>query len=334
MGKPMNKIDFVVTWVDGNDPEWIIERERYVSSKENSGNTKNRFRDWDLMRYWFRGVEKFAPWVNKIYFITCGQIPRWLNIEHPKLRLIKHVDYIPAKNLPTFNSNVIELYLHNIPELCEQFVLFNDDMFLTNYSDEQDFFKMGMPCDTVRLGQVQSLDYLNVFPHTILNNMAIINKYFNKKEVLRKNWKKYFSILYGKDLIRNILLSPFKYFSAFFDMHLPTSHLKSTFEEVWEVEKELLSECGTHRFRSSKDLTHWLMKNWRFCKGQFMPRSNTWGKCFELGQDENVFAAIKTQKYKMVCLNDSNPDLDFDVYQKKLSAVFESILPEKSEYEK
>ena len=35
-------IDFVVTWVDGNDPNV-------------------RFRDWDNMQYWFRAVEKFAP---------------------------------------------------------------------------------------------------------------------------------------------------------------------------------------------------------------------------------------------------------------------------------
>ena len=26
----------------------------------------------DNLKYWFRGVEKFAPWVNKIYFITYG----------------------------------------------------------------------------------------------------------------------------------------------------------------------------------------------------------------------------------------------------------------------
>ena len=35
----------------------------------------------------------------------------------PKLKLVSHKDYIPAEYLPTFNSNVIELWLHKIPEL-------------------------------------------------------------------------------------------------------------------------------------------------------------------------------------------------------------------------
>ncbi|MBQ6357217.1 MAG: capsule biosynthesis protein CapK, partial [Solobacterium sp.] len=39
----------------------------------------NRFKDWGLFKYWFRGVEKFAPWVNKIYFITWGHVPTWLD---------------------------------------------------------------------------------------------------------------------------------------------------------------------------------------------------------------------------------------------------------------
>ena len=66
----MDKIDFVVTWVDGNDPEWLQERAQYMPMRLDTGNAKNRFRDWGLMKYWFRGVEKFAPWVNHVYFVT------------------------------------------------------------------------------------------------------------------------------------------------------------------------------------------------------------------------------------------------------------------------
>ena len=33
---------------------------------------KERYRDWDLLRYWFRGVERFAPWVRRIHFVTWG----------------------------------------------------------------------------------------------------------------------------------------------------------------------------------------------------------------------------------------------------------------------
>ena len=330
----MQKIDFVVTWVDGNDPEWQAERAKYSPDKGTADGSVIRYRDWGLMRYWFRGVEKFAPWVNKIYFVTSGHYPEWLNLEHPKLVHIKHTDYIPAENLPTFNSNVIELYMHNIPGLSEQFVLFNDDMFLTDYVKETDFFRNGLPCETAILGQTFAMATEDVFAYTMFNNIAIINKHFSKKEVTKKHWKKFFSLCYGKALLRNALLLPFGHFSGFLDSHLPASHLKSTFYELWREERQALAECGTHRFRNKGDLTHWLMKDWRICKGQFVPRSINWGKSFSIGHNPEMISAIKERKYKIVCLNDCDPELDFETNNWKLVTAFETILPQKSEYEK
>ena len=42
-------IDFVVTWVDGNDPVWQAEKAKYSLSK-NADNRNVRFRDWDNMQ--------------------------------------------------------------------------------------------------------------------------------------------------------------------------------------------------------------------------------------------------------------------------------------------
>ena len=329
----MDKIDFVVLWVDGNDPAWLAERAKYLPDEDKSVTAVNRFRDWDLMRYWFRGVDKFAPWVNKVYFVTWGHYPEWLNLEHPKLKIIKHTDYIPHENLPTFNSNVIEIYLHKIPELSEHFVLFNDDMFLTNYVGKDDFFKNNLPRETVCLGQGFAASLDDVFSYTVFNNVAVINKHFSKKRVIRKYWQKFFSIRYGVDLIRTFLLLPFGHFSGFLDSHLPTSHLKSTFEEVWGCEGLALSRTGTHRFRNKEDLTHWLMKNWRFCSGQFTPRDIHWGKAFYVG-GEDLTSAIKKQKYKSICANDCDENLDFEKWQTKITEAFEEILPNKSSFEK
>ena len=130
-----DKIDFVILWVDGNDPKWKRRRAFFSPEEKDNGSTENRFRDWGLLRYWFRGAECFAPWVNRIFFVTDGQIPPWLNREHPRLRIVSHEEYIPPQYLPTFNSNVIELWLHRIPELAEQFVLFNDDMYLIAFTN-------------------------------------------------------------------------------------------------------------------------------------------------------------------------------------------------------
>jgi hypothetical protein len=328
------KIDFVVTWVDGNDEHWLAERAVYMSQREDAGNSVIRYRDWGLMRYWFRGIEKFAPWVNNIYFVTWGHYPEWLNLDHPKLKLIKHTDYIPEEYLPTFNSNVIELNLHRIEELSEQFVLFNDDMFITDYVKTSDFFEKGLPCETVILGQTFAVSPEDVFSYTIFNNLAIINKYFQKKSVIKKHWKKIMSMKTGRDLLRNVLLLPFGHFSGFLDCHIPVSHLKDTFKAVWECERGLLEETSRHRFRNKGDVTHWLMKNWRTCQGEYMPRSIKWGKSFAVGHDLDMIDAVVKQRFKAVCLNDTDPNLDFDHFRKELVVAFEKILPEKSQFEK
>ena len=88
------KIDFVILWVDGSDPKWIKDKEKYVEKSVNGSESDNRFRDWDNLKYWFRGVEKYAPWVNKIHFITYGHLPEWLNLNNEKLDIVRHEDII------------------------------------------------------------------------------------------------------------------------------------------------------------------------------------------------------------------------------------------------
>ena len=329
------KIDFVVLWVDGSDPQWLRERQRYDTSAPDNGNTINRYRDWDLMRYWFRAVEQNAPWVNRVWFVPNGQVPAWLNREHPKLKLISHRDYIPEEFLPTFNSNVIELWLHKIPGLAEQFVLFNDDMFLTAPVTPEDFFRDGLPRDSALLDMVTAPNPEDCLPHMLINNFSVINKHFSKKDVLKRNFRKFYTLQYGKDLLRNVLLVPFQNFSAFRDLHLPSSHLKSTFREVWAAEPELLSQCSANRFRSKTDLTHWLMKCWRICQGRFAVRSTAWGRHFELWKDDidAICADLTRQKYRAVCINDSRTDIDFDTLKAKLTAAFDTLFPEPSAFE-
>lgn len=122
-------IDFVIPWVDGSDLEWRKSKNKYSGKIDEPVDiTDARYRDWDILKYWFRGVEKYAPWVHKIYFVTCGQKPDWLNENHDKLVLVNHEDYIPHEYLPTFSSHTIELNFHRIKNLSEHFVYFNDDV--------------------------------------------------------------------------------------------------------------------------------------------------------------------------------------------------------------
>lgn len=324
-------IDFVITWVDGNDPEW---KKEYYKYKGLDGDQRDhRFRDMDILQYWFRGVEKFAPWVNKVYFVTCGQKPVWLNEEHPKLVCVSHADYIPERYLPTFSSHAIEVNLHRIKGLSEHFVYFNDDMFLTAPTTPEDFFIDGLPCDSAVINYLAPREEpLNLVPFV---NIAAINRNFVKKTVMKEQAAKLFTMKYHKYLFKNIQFIMGKWFPGFKYFHLPSSFLKSTFEEVWDKEPELLQRTTEHKFRILTDCNQWLFQNWQICTGRFVPRNTNigyYGSLETVDEINRTAAAIRSGKYKMICANDAMDEY-FDTLQHKLKDAFESILSEKSDFE-
>ncbi len=339
-------IDFVVTWVDGNDINWQREKAKY-SGTTLSDSGVSRYRDWDNLQYWFRGVEKFAPWVHKIYFVTCGHYPSWLNLDNPKLVLVKHSDYIPEEWLPTFSSRTIDMNFHRIKELSEHFVYFNDDMFLTAPTKKKDFFVKGLPCDTAienvqylgkpdpSSGKRRNLNKTYLAP---VMDMIAINDHFNKRKAIKKNLLKWFSPKYGISSFRTLLLFPWQCFTGFMSFHLPYSYLKSTYTELWREEEDLLIPASMHKFREVTDLNHWVFSYWQLAKGTFSPRSPKIGQQFGMYSDDSLnqaaYEAIRKQKYKVVCVNDEVNDENFEEVKEKLNKSLEFILPEKSSFEK
>ena len=195
----MEKIDFILPWVDGGDPKWRSLKENYLHQIkpnpdiDDDANAECRYRDMGLLKYWFRGVERFAPWVNKVFFVTCGQKPDWLNVEHPKLVLVNHEDFIPSKYLPTFNSSTIEDNFHRIPDLSEQFVLFNDDVFLLKPINSQFFFRKGAPVLPCNL-YISRYYGNSSWSRVCLNDYCTVNEHFDIKQSIWDNRRKWFSI--------------------------------------------------------------------------------------------------------------------------------------------
>lgn len=328
------KIDFVLIWVDGNDPEWQNEKEKYDETKKDIDNRKIRYRDWENLQYWFRAVEKFAPWVNKIHFVTCGHLPKWLNVNHPKLNIVKHRDYIPEKYLPTFSANPIELNLHRIEGLEEKFVYFNDDTFINNYVKKTDFFKDGKPCESAVLNAVVP-QYKNIFPHILINDTEIINAHFNMKKSISENKAKWYNLKYGFNLYRNIILKAWPNFPGIKFFHLPTSFLKSTFTEVWNTEEEILDLTCMHKFRNKNDVNQYLLKDWQIASGKFYPRSTNFGRYYNItNKNDDIIKDIKYGKHKLICINDTEEIDDFESQKKFINTAFEERLSEKCSFEK
>lgn len=335
-----NPIDFVVIWVDGGDQVWQAEKNRYLeldagrSAAIDAG--ENRYRDWDNLKYWFRGVDKYAPWVNRVHFVTCGQVPEWLNLGAPKLHFVRHSDYIPGEYLPTFSANPIELNLHRIPGLCEQFVFFNDDFFLTAPVRPEDFFVNGLPCDSLA-EQPFEFPRAELFNNILINDIAFVNRHFDRRSARRQHPGKWYSAASAHDSMKNILLAGLRnrYFFGLAYDHLPQPFLKRTFRDVWQTEPKLLAETCTHRFRDERDVNQYIFKYWQLLSGNFRPYDRRKaGKAFSGSWNPSEVAAIiLSGKCKMICINDSNVQ-DFSAAKQVVNKAFAETLKEKSSFER
>lgn len=222
-------IDIIVPWVNPNDPVWKKDFE-YWKQKETGNKDACRYRDWGFIRFVFRSIEENCPWCRYVFLVLSGpsQIPAWLNTDNPRLKIVYHQDYIPAEFLPTFNSNVIELFYPNIKDLSENFILINDDMFFWNKKNEDFFFSDNLP--------VMKPYYVN-YSHnkcqweiTCQNSLKLSNK------LLKKN-------------------------SQYLGMggHIPVCYKKSLCQFIFKkLENEIKISFKKSRFRQKTNVMHFL----------------------------------------------------------------------------
>ena len=333
------KIDFVILWVDGSDPKWLKDKEKYNPNKikKDGVNGTIRFRDWDNLKYWFRGVEKFAPWVNNIYFITYGHLPKWLNTSHPKLKIIKHEDYIPKKYLPVFSSNPIELNLNRIKELSEYFVLFNDDMFLINDVKPTDFFINNLPVDNYNEVNLDMRKEDPTFRSILKNNYRVLSNLYNKQKVVLLHPYKYLNYKYGFSrnirTLKNTLTK--KEFVGINNNHIYQPFLKSYFNKAWSIIYDEMDNTSKNRFRDPTDINQFLIRYFQLLDGSFVPKDYLSGKYFAAsGNNCEIISYIEEQKGSCICINDTDPNIDFEKCKKEINNAFDKILKDKSSFEK
>ena len=329
-------IDFVIPWVDGNDPQWQKEKDRFSSIKQSDANNISRYRDWDLMKYWFRAIEEYTPWVRKIHFITWGHLPSFLDVSHPKIHIVRHEDYIPAEWLPTFSSHTIEMNIHRIPGLAEHFIYLNDDTFICRPMRKEDFFRKGLPCLQFTENPLGFNGKALVWQLAAVNDLGIINKWFSKRNVERKGVWKYFSLKYSwYDNLRSIVLAILfpGYFTGFKNYHAPVPYVKTVFQTLWEKEPEILMSTSSHKFRDKEDVNQWVAHWWQIASGDFYPRRMSARTCgIDKQSIDSICEYIKNQKYEMLCLNDDGSTPDFEELRTQLDEAFNSILPDKSSF--
>ena len=334
------QIDFVVTWLDSLDPIW---QELLAIHKPGSKGdaSKARFRDMDIFRYWFRAVEMYAPWVHKVFLITNGKFPDWINKDNPRLELVSHKDYMPEESLPTFNSCAIELHMHKIKGLSEHFVYFNDDMLLNSPVSPDYYFKKGLPCDINKetcynVPIYTAKDRFGIYM-SMLANIGIINRHFRRWETVCHSPKRWFGPHLGiRGLLMSAMLSKQRLFVGFSNYHLEQAYLKSVFNEVWEEEPDFMNASCT-RFREEITANPYIFKYWQFATNRFFPMKRS-GKFFFL-TERNVLKPIEETlndaKVASICLNDTPlcTDNDFEYISNNLNEMLQRKFPMKSSFE-
>jgi len=327
-----HEIDLIVPWVDGNDPQW--QQERNIYQRRESDSAVSLFRDWGLLRYWFRGVERNLTWIRQIHFITQGHLPPWLNTGHPRLNIVRHCDYIPHAYLPTYSSHPIELCVHRIPGCAEQFILSNDDTFFIGPVDKTDYFRGGLPCDFLHITPLTEA-YQSEFAHIVLNCVNTINRHTTPtlcKELHPTCWS---SETYPMTIQQsNNYAATLAHFPGFAGDHFPNPYLKSTFKDVWNMEHRILNRTCMNRFRTNEDVSHWLMRYWQLVSGTFTP-------CVRSGQTlvrtddscERLRDILLDPYMRIVCINEGTSNIDFERRAEYLRQLLEMRLPEISSFE-
>lgn len=221
-------IDAVYTWVNSEDPGW---RAMYSQHGEISDIDRDRFEQNDELRYSLRSVDLFAPWFRRIFIFTNCEPPEWFK-PTDRIRWVNHTDVIDHNYLPTFNSHAIETYLHEIPDLAENFVYLNDDFLFASPLTVEEFFTP----------RGQSLARLE--PHGLLPFLKQL-----QDDVETEEWQH--AAINGAML----MAQRFGTYPTRLHEHAPYALSRSTFRKVVEEFSEEIARTRASRFRSVKDLS-------------------------------------------------------------------------------
>jgi len=308
-------IDLVYLWVDGSDPVWMAKRDACIGKpKEGSGaNCKGRYADNDELKYSLRSVERYAPWIRRIFIVTDHQTPRWLNTSNPKIRVVDHTEILPPEALPCFNSRVIEQHLHLIPELAEHFLYANDDMCLNKPVSPETFFgKDGLPIIRFTRRPFRKLTML--FEEKILHKPTNSYKHTIHRTALLVE-KKY-GVYYGGNTHHNI-----------------DSYLKSDYRHAREVFKEQVDAMLTNHVRSSNDVQRNLYSYVPIAERRAHLTYVTRRTSFRLHINKaKLYDKFRKCNPTFFCMNDSEAATDAD--RRRSAEFLAGLFPEKSQFEK
>ena len=256
----MEKIDAVITWVDGSEPNYKIKLEENLKNKKIINRQYTQANEIDFC---VASIIKFAPFVRKIFIVTDKQKPKFSGIRHmvslEKIEIIDHEE-IFRDNLdcmPSFNIRSIDALLFKIKNLSDKFIYFNDDMFLIKETTKEDWFKDNKAVLTGSWAKTYNKHLIKTISHKI-KNLLNIRPSFNA----------------AQSKAANIVGFHNRYFKSF---HCGRPQIKSVIKDFYDKNPQRLTNQIRYKFRDGR---------------QYMPYS----LCWHLLIKENLYVESSTNK--------------------------------------
>ena len=292
-------MDAVITYVNGNDPLW---QQDYAAAVGGAA-LKKRYRDYGTLKYLLRGIEKHMPFVRNVYLVVSreSQVPDW--IDPAQVHIVYHRDIMPASALPTFNSTAIEMFIHRIPDLDEQYLYFNDDMFPLQDCAPEDFFQDGRGA----MGFSRHVLVNNLFRMQVRNCSRLAQETLGLKPTRR-------------------FVRP---------QHICSPMLKSVCERV-SAQQEARIRASLTPLRAPCNLSQYFFLDCMYFGGQATNRRIS-NKHISLGSWSlrRIDAYLRNPERKMACINDVRmPEERSEAVRALLRTRFDALFPAKSRFEK
>ena len=299
-------MDAVIAYVNGCEKVWRTNYNKYGTDILRY----MKFYDWGTLKYVLRGISTYMPYIKNVFLLVSNieQVPDY--VDQSKVKIVLHKDFIPEEYLPLFNSTAIELFLHKIPGLGEEFVYFNDDMIPISHISYDDFFKDGIPCISFNTEQ---RDKTPSYKHCVLS-------FYEAKNTVE--------ILTGEEIdTKDIELQ--------IPQHSPTPLLKSVCDEASNIERHnSLLDFYITNIRSPRNLNQYYWADILYFKKQYI-ESNIKSYYTSTKDIKDVGIEEVKKENKFICINDYGSDemplsqID-DIIKLKLDTIFKN----KSKYEK
>lgn len=308
-------IDLVYLWVNGNDPQWLAKRNACIGKTEEKSavNCDGRYADNDELKYSLRSIDKYAPWLRRIFIVTDNQVPVWLDTSNARVRIVDHKEIMPDVCLPCFNSAVIEHFLYKIPGLAEHFIYANDDMFINKPVTPETFFgKDGLPI--VRFNRRPFRKWTLLFKEKVQGKRLsnYVQTIRNSAELVEKKYGKY----YGGKTHHNI-----------------DAYLRSDYEHAAKVFEDEIRTTLPNHVRSENDIQRNIYSYVALAEKRGHLHYVTQRTSFRLHiQNESHYGKLERYNPILFCMNDSQYAKDCD--RKRAAAFLDKRFPEKSQYEK